>query len=270
MYFAEIVVLPAILFSAKIKVATRKTAIYSTVRVHFRKFRWQSNVFCITLVSIKSLEPDIAVISRICGHILNRFAPWVQPYFGGHAPLEKPRNIYQSMLQLAWLTITQHVFQPALTCRLELISWKIVSCEPGTKAIAVSRFCEKNCLPWIGSKELPRFCEKYKNGVQHATTIYPIPPYIWPWYIGSALYWVTSSYFDSDSMAMYSGPRPASNLSQTFCVPALESKEGLRSHGLNVWLGWCWPTRHRCIESWSSTEPSAANPIESDKDSTLI
>ena len=48
-----------------------------------------------------------------------------------------------SMLRLAWLTITQHVFQPALTGRLELISGKIVSCEPGTKAIAVSRFCEK-------------------------------------------------------------------------------------------------------------------------------
>ena len=44
MYFAEIAVLPAILFSPEIKVATLKTAIYSTVRVHFRKFRWQYNV----------------------------------------------------------------------------------------------------------------------------------------------------------------------------------------------------------------------------------
>ena len=75
--FVEIVVLPAILFSSKIKVATRKTAIYSTVRVHFRKFRWQSNVFCITWMSIESLERDVAVISRICGRILNRFASWV-------------------------------------------------------------------------------------------------------------------------------------------------------------------------------------------------
>ena len=48
-----------------------------------------------------------------------------------------------SMLHLACLTIAQHVFQPALTGRLELISRKIVSCEPGTKAIVVSRFCEK-------------------------------------------------------------------------------------------------------------------------------
>ena len=48
-----------------------------------------------------------------------------------------------SMLSGAWLTIAQHVFQPALTGRPELISRKIVSGEPGTKAIAVSRFCEK-------------------------------------------------------------------------------------------------------------------------------
>ena len=48
-----------------------------------------------------------------------------------------------SMLRLAWLTIAQHVFQPALTGRLELISRKIASCEQGTKAMAVSRFREK-------------------------------------------------------------------------------------------------------------------------------
>ena len=96
MYFAEIVVLPAILFPPKIKVASRKTAIYSTVRAHSRKFRWQSNGFCIKLVSIESLEPDVAVISQICGHILNRFASWVQPYFGVHTLLEELRNIYQS------------------------------------------------------------------------------------------------------------------------------------------------------------------------------
>ena len=48
-----------------------------------------------------------------------------------------------SMLSGAWLTIAQHVFQPALTGRPELISRKIVSGEPGTKAIAVSRFREK-------------------------------------------------------------------------------------------------------------------------------
>ena len=47
------------------------------------------------------------------------------------------------MLSRAWLTIAQHVFQPALTGRPELISRKIVSGEPRTKAIAVSRFREK-------------------------------------------------------------------------------------------------------------------------------
>ena len=31
------------------------------------------------------------------------------------------------------------------------------------------------------------------------------------------------------------GPRPVSNLSQTFRFPALERKEGSRRHGLNVW-----------------------------------
>ena len=45
-----------------------------------------------------------------------------------------------SMLSRAWLTIAQHMFQPALTGRPELISRKIVSGEPRTKAIAVSRF----------------------------------------------------------------------------------------------------------------------------------
>ena len=57
------------------------------------------------------------------------------------APLYDTMEV--SMLRLTWLTVAQHVFQPALTGRLELISRKIVSCEPGTKAIAVSRFREK-------------------------------------------------------------------------------------------------------------------------------
>ena len=57
------------------------------------------------------------------------------------APLYDTMEV--SMLRLTWLTAAQHVFQPALTGRLELISRKIVSCEPGTKAIAVSRFREK-------------------------------------------------------------------------------------------------------------------------------
>ena len=64
------------------------------------------------------------------------------------APLYDTMEV--SMLRLTWLTVAQHVFQPALTGRLELISRKIVSCEPGTKAIAVSRFCEKLSLAnWV-------------------------------------------------------------------------------------------------------------------------
>ena len=87
--FAEIVVLPAILFSPKIKVANQKTAIYSTVRVHFQKFRWKSNDFCIRSVSTESLESNVAVISWFCGRILKSLASWVQPYFGVHKPLEE-------------------------------------------------------------------------------------------------------------------------------------------------------------------------------------
>ena len=64
-----------------------------------------------------------------------------------------------SMLRLAWLTIVQHVFQPALTGRLELILRKIVSFE---REQMLSRWVDfvKNCLLWIGSEELPRFREK--------------------------------------------------------------------------------------------------------------
>ena len=57
-----------------------------------------------------------------------------------------------SMLSRAWLTIAQHVLQPALTGRPELISRKIVSGEPGTKAIEVSRFSEKlSPANWVQS-----------------------------------------------------------------------------------------------------------------------
>ena len=105
-----------------------------------------------------------------------------------------------SMLSRAWLTIAQHVFQPALTGRPELISRKIVSGELRTKAIADFA---KNCLPRIGSKVLPRFREKYralgrqKNGVQHATAIYPIPRYTRPRYIGLTLYIISVYHFDT-------------------------------------------------------------------------
>ena len=105
-----------------------------------------------------------------------------------------------SMLRLAWLTIAQHVFQPALTGRLsqcELISQKIVSCEPGTKAIVMSRFCEKlSSTKWFqGITGISRKISHSwvpNNGVQHATAIYPIPRYTRPRYIGSTLYWPRS------------------------------------------------------------------------------
>ena len=107
------------------------------------------------------------------------------------APLYDTMEV--SMLHLAWLTVAQHVFQPALTGRLELISRKIVSCEPGTKAIAVSRFREKlSPANWVQgvtaiSRKMSRSWSP-KNGVQHATAIYPIPRYTRPRYIGLTLY----------------------------------------------------------------------------------
>ena len=98
-----------------------------------------------------------------------------------------------SMLSRAWLTIAQHVFQPALTGRPELISRKIVSGEPGTKAIAVSRFREKlSPANWVqGVTAISRKISSSwapKNGVQHATAIYPIPRYTQTRYIGLTLY----------------------------------------------------------------------------------
>ena len=114
-----------------------------------------------------------------------------------------------SMLCLAWLPIAQHVFQPALTGRLELILQKIVSNEQEQRLSRWADFA-KNCLPRIECKELPRFREKYralgrhvckireiggqKNGIQHATAIYPIQRYTRPRYIGLTLYNVLSCY----------------------------------------------------------------------------
>ena len=97
------------------------------------------------------------------------------------------------MLHRAWLAIAQQVFQPALTGRPELISRKIVSSEPGTKAFAVSRFREKlSPANWVQavtaiSRKISRSWAP-KNGVQHATAIYPIPRYTRSRYIGSTLY----------------------------------------------------------------------------------
>ena len=107
------------------------------------------------------------------------------------APLYDTMEV--SMVRLTWLAVAQHVFQPALTGRLELISRKIVSCEPGTKAIAVSRFREKlSPANWVQgvtaiSRKIPHSWAP-KNGVQHATAIYPIPRYARPRYIGLTLY----------------------------------------------------------------------------------
>ena len=97
-----------------------------------------------------------------------------------------------SMLRLVWLPIAQHVFQPALTGRLELILRNNVSSKQEQRLSQWADFA-KNCLPWIECKELPRLSEKYralvckireiggqKNGVQHATAIYPIPRYTRP------------------------------------------------------------------------------------------
>ena len=99
-----------------------------------------------------------------------------------------------SMLCLAWLTTAQHVFQPALTGRLELVSRKIVSRGPRTKAIAVSKFREiLSPTNWVqGVTTISRKISRSwapKNGVQHATAIYPIPRYTRQRYIGSTLYW---------------------------------------------------------------------------------
>ena len=123
-----------------------------------------------------------------------------------------------SMLRLAWLPIAQHVFQPALTGRRELISRKIVSSEQEQR---LSRWAEfvKNCLPRIECKELPRFREKYralgrhickireigrqKNGVQHATAIYPIPRYTRPRYIGLTLYTAYPCYHERQCLLNY-------------------------------------------------------------------
>ena len=65
-----------------------------------------------------------------------------------------------SMLRLAWLPIAQHVLQPALTGRLELISRQIVSSEQEQRLLRWADFA-KNCLPRIECKELPRFLKKY-------------------------------------------------------------------------------------------------------------
>ena len=88
-----------------------------------------------------------------------------------------------SMLRLAWLAIAQHVFQPALSGRLELISRKIVSCERRAKAITVSRFREKldprsyrdfvKNIALLGAKKWGPTCDRdISNSVIYTTAIY--------------------------------------------------------------------------------------------------
>ena len=101
-----------------------------------------------------------------------------------------------SMLRLAWLTIAQHVFQPALTCRLGLISRKNCLLRTGDKGYRGEQISRKKLSPanWIKgvtaiSRKISRSLAP-KNGVQHATAIYPIPRFTRPRYIGSTLYFV--------------------------------------------------------------------------------
>ena len=121
-----------------------------------------------------------------------------------------------SMLSRAWLTIAQHVFQPVLTDRPELISQKIVSGEPGTKAIAVSRFSEKlSPANWVQgvtaiSRKISRSwapkkwgptCDRnisnsaiYTTGIYWAYTVYGLPwitIFLWP----KKYYWLISHIF---------------------------------------------------------------------------
>ena len=114
--------------------------------------------------------PRLAICSR---DLLWQWINW--------APLYDTMEV--SMLRLMWLTVAQHVFQPALTGRLELISRKIVSCEPGTKAIAVSRFREKlgprsyrdfaKNIALLGAKKWGPTCDRdISNSAIYATAIY--------------------------------------------------------------------------------------------------
>ena len=69
-----------------------------------------------------------------------------------------------SMLRLTWLTVAQHVFQPALTSWQVGLSWFREKLSPANREQRLLRSADfaKNCLPRIGSKELPRFREKYR------------------------------------------------------------------------------------------------------------
>ena len=79
--------------------------------------------------------------------------------------------------------------------------------------------------------------------------------------------------FDSDGMAIYSGPRPVSNLSQTSQFPALESKEGLGRHGLNESRLMSMSVAWLALTYWTEMYGKpvvAANPIKWDTHSRLF
>ena len=88
-----------------------------------------------------------------------------------------------SMLCLAWLTTAQHVFQPALTGRLELVSRKIVS--RGDRGVQISRKIvsrelgprsyrdfAKN-IAFLGAKKWGPTCDRdISNSTIYTTAIY--------------------------------------------------------------------------------------------------
>ena len=76
------------------------------------------------------------------------------------APLYDTMEV--SMLRLTWVTVAQHVFHsPHWPVGL---SWFREKLSPANREQRLSRWADfaKNCLPRIGSKELPRFREKYR------------------------------------------------------------------------------------------------------------
>ena len=164
-----------------------------------------------------------------------------------------------SMLHLAWLPIAQHVFQPALTGRLELISRKIVSSEQEQRLSRWADFA-KNCLPRIECKELPQFREKYcalghhdckireiggqKNGVQHATAIYPIPRYTRPRYIGLTLY-------------QHISLSPNRSCPRICGIPKRPISHSGRASDLDLWPAYQHPTRRgHLVQRRQTTQPA--------------
>ena len=170
MYFVEIFVLPDILFSPKIKVATRKTTVYSTVIVHFWKFWWQSNSFCIDIY-------QIAWVWRCCyfADLLSYFKPYCIMSTALFWCAFTKRNIYQS-----------HALDSLRNCLIVWPKWRS-NCDDLIKNALL--MLTANWIALLVTTMFAKFAKKVvKNGVQHATMIYPIPWCMWPRYIGSTLY----------------------------------------------------------------------------------